>query len=161
MLYSILVSWLVRSSLLRMASGWKYTVAVPSWSQTQLRGDEAVVFYSIEVKLLPPEDLAQPARKHVVLRRFSHFQKLFLRLKEVHGAQLLAGIKLPPKLAMSNVAKHPELIDRRRGDLEQWYAVVLWCCLSFAVQLCSMQKPGGDATLVHTPSHAHVTPNTL
>lgn len=114
-------------------------MSVPSWSQTQLRGDDAVVFYSIEVKLLPPEDLAQPARKHVVLRRFSHFQKLYLRLKEVHGAQLLAGIRLPPKLAMSNVAKHPELIDRRRGDLEQWCVLVPGACRSLQV-LCMQAR---------------------
>ena len=95
-------------------------MSVPSWTQTQLRDDEAVVFYSIEVKLIPPDQLAHAARKHSILRRFSHFQKLYLRLKEVHGSQKLASMKLPPKLPLANVAKHPELIDCRRGDLEQW-----------------------------------------
>jgi hypothetical protein len=103
-----------------MASGWKYTVAVPSWSQTQLRDDQAVIFYSIEVKLIPPEDSAHAERRHTVMRRFSHFQKLYLRLREAHGAQTLANMKLPPKLPLSNVASHPHMIDRRRGDLEQW-----------------------------------------
>ncbi|KAK9903542.1 hypothetical protein WJX75_008320 [Coccomyxa subellipsoidea] len=29
-------------------------------------------------------------------------------------------MKLPPKLVLTKVSKHPDLIDRRRGDLEQW-----------------------------------------
>ena len=103
-----------------MAGGWKYSISVPSWSQTQLRDDQAVVFYSIEVKLIPPEDIPHAARRHAVLRRFSHFQRLYLRLREAHGAQALAGMRLPPKLPLSNVAAHPDMIDRRRGDLEQW-----------------------------------------
>ena len=103
-----------------MAAGWKFSVAVPSWSHTQLRDDEAIVFYCIEVTLLPPPESGADPKKHTLLRRFSHFQKLNGRLKELHGAQKLASMKLPPKLALSNVAKHPELIDRRRVDLEQW-----------------------------------------
>lgn len=104
-----------------MASKWRYTVSVPSWSLTQLREDDPVVFYSVEVKLLPPEGEAHASRKHTVLRRFSHFQKLYLRLRELHGAAKLSSMKLPPKLVLTKVSKHPDLIDRRRGDLEQWY----------------------------------------
>ena len=103
-----------------MAAGWRYTVAVPYWSHTQLKDDEAVVFYSVEVTLLPPPESGAEPRKHTLLRRFSHFQKLYTRLRELHGVQKLASMRLPPKLALSNVAKHPELIDRRRVDLEQW-----------------------------------------
>jgi len=95
-------------------------VSVPSWSLTQLRDDDAVVFYSVEVQLLPPDGSAQAFRKHTVLRRFSHFQKLYLRLKELHGGAKLSCMKLPPKLVLTKVSKHPDLIDRRRGDLEQW-----------------------------------------
>ena len=103
-----------------MAADWKFSVAVPSWSHTQLRDDEAIVFYCIEVTLLPPLESGADPKKHTLLRRFSHFQKLNGRLKELHGAQKLATMRLPPKLALSNVAKHPELIERRRVDLEQW-----------------------------------------
>jgi hypothetical protein len=103
-----------------MATGWRYTVSVPSWSLTQLSGDEPVVFYSVEVKLLPPEGLTVATRGQNVLRRFSHFQKLYLRLKELHGSHKLSGMKLPPKLPLTNLSKHPDLIDRRRADLEQW-----------------------------------------
>lgn len=106
--------------LLIMESKWRYTVSVPSWSLAQLREDDPVVFYSVEVKLLPPEGEAHASRKHTVLRRFSHFQKLYLRLKELHAAAKLSSMKLPPKLVLTKVSKHPDLIDRRRGDLEQW-----------------------------------------
>lgn len=95
-------------------------MSVPSWSLTQLSGDEPVVFYTVEVRLLPPEGSGVSTRSHNVLRRFSHFQKLYLRLKELHGAPKLSNMKLPPKLPLSNVSKHPDLIDRRRSDLEQW-----------------------------------------
>lgn len=95
-------------------------MAVPTWSHTQLRNDEAIVFYCVEVTLLPPPESGAEPKKHTLLRRFSHFQKLYSRLRELYGAQKLASMKLPPKLALSNVAKDPELIDRRRVDLEQW-----------------------------------------
>ena len=111
-----------------MAAGWRYTVAVPSWSHTQLKDDEAIVFYCIEVTLLPPAESGAEPKKHTLLRRFSHFQKLYSRLRELHGAQKLANMRLPPKLALSNVAKHPELIDRRRVDLEQWWVLLSIQC---------------------------------
>lgn len=36
------------------------------------------------------------------------------------GQRVLAGLEPPPKRSLSSVNKHPELIERRRWELEQW-----------------------------------------
>ena len=43
----------------------------------------ALQFYRVEVKVLPPE-AAAPPRTRSVLRRFSHFTKLFSRVRCTH-----------------------------------------------------------------------------
>ncbi|KAK9812986.1 hypothetical protein WJX72_006830 [[Myrmecia] bisecta] len=102
-----------------MASGWKFSVTIPSWTQTTLEGDEIVVFYRVEVKVLPP-DGDGAARCRSVLRRFSHFTKLHARLREELGNKAMAARDPPAKRALFGVNKKPELIERRRRELEQW-----------------------------------------
>ncbi len=43
-----------------------------------------------------------------------------LQLREEVGPRTLAGLEPPPKRSFSGVNKKPELIERRRWELEQW-----------------------------------------
>ncbi|KAK9834256.1 hypothetical protein WJX81_000497 [Elliptochloris bilobata] len=102
-----------------MASGWKFSVTVPSWTQTTLENDEVVVFYRVEVRVLPPEGRG-PERTRSVLRRFSHFTKLHARLRKELGPKAMEGREPPPRRALAGVNRRPDLIERRRRELEQW-----------------------------------------
>lgn len=66
------------------------------------------------------------AKARSVLRRFSHFMKLFDKLREELGARTMVGKEPPPKRTLVNVNKRPDLIEARRRELEQW----LWRLVS-------------------------------
>eukprot|EP00891_Asterochloris_glomerata_P007143 jgi/Astpho2/7143/fgenesh1_pg.00113_%23_1_t len=100
-------------------AGWQFSVTIPSWTQTTLEGDDLVVFYQVEVKVLPPK-AAAPPRTRSVLRRFSHFTKLFSRLKEELGAKKMSAKGMPLRRALFGVNRKPEQIERRRQELEAW-----------------------------------------
>ncbi|KAL3140845.1 hypothetical protein ABBQ32_005383 [Trebouxia sp. C0010 RCD-2024] len=100
-------------------SGWQFSVTIPSWTQATLEGDESIVFYRVEVKVLPPEAHAAPKTRSV-LRRFSHFTKLFVKLKEELGNSKMAKLDPPSKNRLVGVNKRPDLVEKRRRDLESW-----------------------------------------
>ncbi|KAL0033611.1 hypothetical protein WJX79_007693 [Trebouxia sp. C0005] len=101
------------------SNGWQFSVTIPSWTQATLEGDENIVFYRVEVKVLPPEADAAP-RTRSVLRRFSHFTKLHARLKEELGNKKMAKLEPPSKNRLVGVNKRPDLVEKRRRELESW-----------------------------------------
>ncbi|KAL0051955.1 hypothetical protein WJX82_005290 [Trebouxia sp. C0006] len=101
------------------SNGWQFSVTIPSWTQATLEGDENIVFYRVEVKVLPPEVDAAP-RTRSVLRRFSHFTKLHARLKEELGNKKMAKLEPPSKNRLVGVNKRPDLVEKRRRELESW-----------------------------------------
>ncbi|KAK9825314.1 hypothetical protein WJX74_008521 [Apatococcus lobatus] len=102
-----------------MSTGWKFSVTLPSWTQATLEGDELVVFYRVEVRVVAPES-GGASKCRSVLRRFSHFSRLYSRLKEEVGAKKMAKMDLPSRRAFMGVNKRPDLIERRRRELEGW-----------------------------------------
>ena len=62
-----------------------YPFSDGSWLHTA--HPHALQFYRVEVKVLPPE-AAAPPRTRSVLRRFSHFTKLFSRVRCRHASNL-------------------------------------------------------------------------
>ncbi|KAK9812098.1 hypothetical protein WJX73_006250 [Symbiochloris irregularis] len=112
-------------SAAQIPDGWAFSASIPSWTQTTLEGDELVVFYRVEVKVLPPDKNGAP-RCRSVLRRFSHFKKLHGRLIEELGAARLQGLAPPRKGGFfATVNKQPALIERRRRELQEWlYALI-------------------------------------
>lgn len=83
------------------------------------------MFYRVEVRVQSAETTSV-AKARSVLRRFSHFMKLFDKLREELGARTMVGKEPPPKRTLVNVNKRPDLIEARRRELEQW----LWRLVS-------------------------------
>ena len=75
-------------------------------------------FYRVEVKVLPPTG---DPRVRSVLRRYSHFERLYERLKEELGPKASAGLELlPPKRSLAGPLREARAVDRRRRELEAW-----------------------------------------
>ena len=66
-------------------------------------------FYRVEVKVLPPEEAAAP-RSRSVLRRFSHFQKLYSIVRPCRPPFGLLGYCRPlPSIKLAELSGHTAL----------------------------------------------------
>lgn len=106
--------------------GWQFTVTVPSWTQTELKDGDLVVFYRVEVRIQQSTSAAPVIKTRSVLRRFTHFTTLGERLAEELGPSALQGKPPPARHTLLAVNKRPDLIEARRRELEQW----LWKLVS-------------------------------
>ncbi|KAK4744610.1 hypothetical protein SAY87_010922 [Trapa incisa] len=100
-------------------TGWCYWVTIPTWVVLpKSRDSDPVVFYRVQICLQSPEGAIT---KHVVLRRFSDFLKLFADLKRSFPKKNLPPV--PPKGLLRMRSR--TLLDERRCSLEEWMTKLL------------------------------------
>ncbi|KAK4787333.1 hypothetical protein SAY86_011166 [Trapa natans] len=100
-------------------TGWCYWVAIPTWVVLpKSRDSDPIVFYRVQICLQSPEGAIT---KHVVLRRFSDFLKLFADLKRSFPKKNLPPV--PPKGLLRMRSR--TLLDERRCSLEEWMTKLL------------------------------------